>query len=79
MNEDEKDDPPELIPEEQMVEILRQRIDQAGSQWVLALNLHVSPTYVSMALNGRRVNCRTLYEQLGYERIVYYRKKPSVK
>ncbi len=58
-----------------VMEVLRKRLDKAGSQKALAAELGVSAPYLHDVLNGRRDPAGALLSALGFERVVTYRKK----
>lgn len=58
-----------------ILRVIRDEVNRAGSQKDLAAKLGVSPTYISDVLNERKEPGQGILEPLGLERVVTYRKK----
>lgn len=54
--------------------LLRRRAKKLGTQHKLAYLLGVHPAYLSDVMNGRKEPGPSIYEPLGYERVVTYRR-----
>lgn len=59
----------------QVMDMLRERLDEAGSQKQLAAEFGVSTPYLHDVLHGRRLPADAVLDALGLERVVTYRKK----
>lgn len=58
--------------ESQVLELIKQRANEAGSQKALAETLGVSAPYLSDVINGRREPSENLLSRLGIRRIVEF-------
>ncbi len=57
---------------DEMREVLRQRVESAGSQIACAKDLGVSAQYINDCLNGRREIGKSIAGPLGYEPLTVY-------
>lgn len=62
-----------LLSEKDILDLLRQRCQEVGTAKAVAEQLGVAPSYVSDVLAGRREIGKSIFEKLGYERVVMYR------
>lgn len=60
-----------------ILRVIRDEVNRAGSQKDLAAKLGVSPTYISDVLNERKEPGEAILEPLGLERVVTYRRKKA--
>ncbi len=60
-----------------ILRVIREEVDRAGSQKDLAARIGVSPTYISDVLNERKEPGEGILEPLGLERVVTYRRKKA--
>lgn len=61
------------MPENKIVQDLRELVKKYGSQKAVAEKLHVSPQYLNDVLKGKRQPGPAFTDALGYERIVKYK------
>lgn len=60
----------------EVVELLRERVKEAGCQKFVAKKLKISPQFLSDILKGRRVVSDKLAKQMGLWRFTYYVQEP---
>lgn len=63
-----------LIANDALVEILRQRIGRSGGPSLYAKGLGVSCAFISAVINGNKYVSGKILEDLGYERVIGFRK-----
>jgi hypothetical protein len=61
-----------------VIEDLKKRIDEAGSQKAVAEEMGISPSHLSDVLAGKRNLGEELLEQLGYEKVIVHVKAHAV-
>ena len=66
-----------LITNDALVAILRERICQSGGPSLYAKGLGVSCAFVSAVLSGNKYVSGKILEDLGYERVIGFRKVVS--
>jgi DNA-binding transcriptional regulator YdaS (Cro superfamily) len=59
---------------DQVIALLRKRIEQAGSQKAFAIQHELSPAFINDLLQGRREPSAAILHALGLERVVTFRK-----
>ena len=64
-----------MITREEMTDLIRAAAQEAKSQRALAHKWGVSPSYITDLLQGLRDPGPTILDAMGYERVVFYRKK----
>jgi len=62
------------MTDDQVIALLRKRIELAGSQKAFAVQHELSPAFINDLLQGRRDPSAAILNVLGLERIVTYRK-----
>jgi transcriptional regulator with XRE-family HTH domain len=60
------------VNEAQVIELIKQRANEAGSQKALAQELGVSEPYLSDVLKGRRSPSENLLNRLGIRKVVEF-------
>lgn len=60
------------ITHEKAIELIRQKVQEAGSQAGAAKFLDISPAYLSDILNGNRKVSDEVARKLGYRRVVAF-------
>ncbi len=66
-----------MITHDELIELIRAAAKGAGSQRALARQWDVTPSYITDLLYGLRDPGPKILEALGYERLVFYQKKPA--
>lgn len=62
------------ITHDEILQEIRDLVAREGSQVVVATDLEMTPQYLNDILHGRKLVSDTVARQLGYERIVSYKK-----
>jgi DNA-binding transcriptional regulator YdaS (Cro superfamily) len=66
---------PDLLTEKDLLDLIRQGVDQAGNQKTYAKQCGVHPQYLNNVLHGSKSLGPTIRAALGVERVVYYRRQ----
>jgi transcriptional regulator with XRE-family HTH domain len=68
-----------MITREEMTDLIRKAADEAKTQRALARQWGVSPSYITDLLQGLRDPGPAILDAMGYERVIFYRKKKGEK
>lgn len=60
---------------DELIDLIRIAVKVAGSQRALARQWEVAPAYITDLLHGLRDPGPKILDALGYERVVFYKKK----
>lgn len=63
------------MTEDQVIALLRKKIELAGTQKAFAIQHDLSPAFINDLLQGRREPSFAILNVLGLERVVTFRKK----
>lgn len=58
----------------ELIEKVQELVEQLGSQAAAAIELDISPTYISDLLAGRRPATDKIAQQFGYQRVTIFKK-----